>query len=111
GFGKVALARDIRFRTREQELGLVRRDLLGLGKALFALLVAALFGEEPRQIDQPACLVRSGVRGAAKLLLRAVELLPLFGEARLRPVSLDRIGCRDSRSHFGRLIVAATQKA
>ena len=51
----------------EYHLGTVRRDLLGARDALVGLLQPSLPGQQPRQVDEAADLLRCDLDGASQL--------------------------------------------
>ena len=108
---KIPLALNVKVGFGENQLRTIRRDLLRLRQALVGLLVAALFGEQARQVDQPPDLMRSNLDGASQVSFGAREFLALFGQLRLRPMPFGRIDMRDLLRRGGRLIQAASQEA
>ena len=74
-------------------------------------MIAALFGEQAGQVDQPSDLLRGNLHGPPQMRFGIGEFLALFGQLGLRPISFGGIDSRDLGRGSRRLVEAAAQEA
>ena len=84
---KIMMRFDVNFSSRKNHSGVIRRDFFGTLEILVGLLVTALPGEQSRQFDELADLLRSQFNGLAQMGFSFVCVLALFGEFGLRQLS------------------------